>query len=109
MKILVDNELLWGKFLFAILFTVVFSIIYMFFEDHEFIFRDEDRSDFDKIHNKYLRRLYFSIITQTTIGYGDVVPNSEKTRFIAGLQAFSTLLLIIIYAKDKISYYMFSK
>ena len=41
-----------------------------------------------------LDRLYFSTITQTTIGFGDVVPASRRVRMLAMLQAFCTLLIV---------------
>lgn len=41
-----------------------------------------------------LDRLYFSTITQATVGYGDVVPASKRVRVLAGLQAFSTLVIL---------------
>lgn len=39
-------------------------------------------------------RLYFSFITQSTIGFGDVVPASRRVRMIAMCQALCTLLIV---------------
>ena len=44
----------------------------------------------------YFDRLYFSVITQTTLGYGDIFPASRKVRIISMLQALSTVLIFII-------------
>lgn len=41
----------------------------------------------------YQRMLYFSAVTQTTLGYGDVVPISDRTRLAV---AFQTVLGIIM-------------
>jgi hypothetical protein len=38
--------------------------------------------------------LYFSVITQTTVGYGDILPNSSIVRFIVMAQVLFGLLLI---------------
>jgi hypothetical protein len=44
----------------------------------------------------YFDRLYFSIVTQTTLGYGDIFPASRKVRIIAMLQALSTIAIVIL-------------
>lgn len=41
-----------------------------------------------------LDRFYFSVITQSTIGFGDVVPASRRVRTIAMCQALCTLLIV---------------
>lgn len=84
------------KFYYTLISTVVFSLIYMLFPDEDFIFSDEKRTKFERIHSRFLNRLYFSIMTQSTIGFGDVLPNSDMTRFVAGIQGLSTILLIVL-------------
>lgn len=42
----------------------------------------------------YGRMLYFSSVTQTTLGYGDVVPISNRTRIVVGLQSVAGIILI---------------
>ena len=42
----------------------------------------------------YLDLLYFSVISQSTIGYGDIVPRSNLSRFIVILQVFTTLAIL---------------
>ena len=44
----------------------------------------------------YFDRLYFSVVTQTTLGYGDIFPASRKVRIITMLQALSTLAIFIL-------------
>lgn len=42
----------------------------------------------------YLDFLYFSTITQTTVGYGDILPNSTRVRVIVILQILVGLLIV---------------
>lgn len=52
---------------------------------------------------KFLRSVYFSMITQTTIGYGDIVPKNLIGQFLAAIQSIlgtmyiSFVIAIVIY------------
>lgn len=39
--------------------------------------------------------LYFSVITQATVGYGDILPNSTTVRIIVMLQVLVGLVLVV--------------
>lgn len=45
----------------------------------------------------YQRMLYFSAVTQTTLGYGDVVPISDRTRLAVALQAVLGIIMIGLF------------
>ena len=47
------------------------------------------------ITNKFINRLYFSIITGCLLGYGDVYPVSNSAKLLTGLQGLLTVSLII--------------
>ena len=59
--------------------------------------------------NSFLDNLYFSLITQTTISYGDILPKPVLGRFIASMQAIigmfytSIFIAILLYKLIKIS------
>ena len=42
------------------------------------------------VHN-YIDKLYFSIVTQTLLGYGDIIPASNKVRFLVCIQILISL------------------
>lgn len=47
------------------------------------------------IFNKYLNRLYFSIITGCLLGYGDIYPTTFTAKLLCSLQGLTTVGLII--------------
>jgi len=46
--------------------------------------------------NKYLNRLYFSIVTGCLLGYGDIYPVSNICKLLCVCQGITTVCLIII-------------
>ncbi|ALU41930.1 potassium channel family protein [Pseudoalteromonas rubra] len=42
---------------------------------------------------QFLRMLYLSVVTITTLGYGDIVPTTELNRFLVGLEALLGIVL----------------
>ena len=48
------------------------------------------------IFDKFFKRLYFSFVTGTTLGYGDIFPNSMICKFVTIMQLISTILLLIV-------------
>ena len=45
--------------------------------------------------NRYFNRLYFAIVTGCLLGYGDIYPVSNLSKFICGVQGLFTVALII--------------
>lgn len=40
--------------------------------------------------------LYFSVVTQSTLGYGDIIPNSRLVRILVILQTIIGLILVVV-------------
>lgn len=45
----------------------------------------------------FKRMLYLSAVTITTLGYGDIVPNSDTTRFLVALQSVLGIIIIGLF------------
>ena len=73
---------------FAVL-IVLFAIVYWIID------AQDETTNFSGVSNKncFLEKLWFSTVTQSTVGYGDIYPKTMKTRLLAGIQIFSTLAI----------------
>lgn len=60
----------------------------------------EKELDLEKIKpslvQRFFNRIYFSIITGTTLGYGDIYPVSNSLKILTMIQTLSTLILILL-------------
>ena len=73
------------KLMLHLIVYITFTIIYSNLPDDDFIINN----DLSKQYN----RLYFSAITHTTIGYGDILPKTPRCKLITMLHAFIVLSL----------------
>lgn len=48
------------------------------------------------LFERYLNRLYFSIVTGCLLGYGDIYPMSMRLKGIVSLQALLTIIIIVL-------------
>ena len=47
---------------------------------------------------RFVDSLYFSLVTQSTVGYGSIVPISTISKVFASLQIFSTFIFVLRWA-----------
>lgn len=71
----------------ALLFGIVYSILLML--DTTSFTMKQTKTHTYSIYDSLFDGLYFSFITQTTIGFGDVVPKSYLAKIIVILQCLS--------------------
>lgn len=48
------------------------------------------------IFSSFFKRLYFSFVTGTTLGYGDIFPNTVLCKTITIVQLITSILLLVI-------------
>ena len=76
----------------ALICIVAFAIIYEFMDDAEFAGIDENEKSKGFLE-RFVTKLYFSAMTQVTIGFGDIVPKSNRAKIVVILQAITTVMI----------------
>lgn len=89
-------------FTFYSLLVIVFAALYRII-DHYSVFShfviDGARREID-----FTESLYFSLITISTVGYGDIVPGSDVVRVIVAIQIMLGVLLLLFGFWEILSY-----
>lgn len=75
--------------------VIIFSLIYFFIcTPSQFNSNIIDKKGLHiKPVRNYLDTLYFSFITQSTTGFGDISPKGHKTKFVVMLQILSVIII----------------
>ena len=92
--------------LFLIISIVFYSLLYyLCCVSKDFYYRKKnllpiqnDETSYSTI--SYFDLLYFSIITQTTVGYGDIIPYSRKSKTLVVLQILTSLVILELSFDD---------
>ncbi len=77
------------KYFFILLF--IFTNLYYLLDVSEIKNIDELSDN----NNSYLYCLHFAIITQTTVGYGHMYPNSERARMLVNIHCLLTVYIFL--------------
>ncbi|EAZ92598.1 ion transporter [Crocosphaera chwakensis] len=72
------------------IFLILFSLIFIY---SGAIYQVEHYSN-PEVFKTFFDALYFSVVTMTTVGFGDVIPLSEAGRILTVMMIFSGILLI---------------
>lgn len=83
-----------------------FACIYMLFDESEFSGTEEvvekikglDKEDkkLESLFHRIFARIYFSIVTMSTIGYGDIYPISIRARTVVMMQVLALLYITYV-------------
>lgn len=86
------------KFIFSRILFTLFAIIFIYSGLIYQVEHPKNSQDF----NTFLDAVYFSVVTMTTVGFGDVTPISETGRFLTVLMIFTGIALIPTQVGDLI-------
>ena len=92
-KNLIINK--WRSFVSLLIINIVFALIYYYIcdDENDWEERVEDRKEDERNSiDKFFRRLYFSFAVFSTVGFGDIIPKSKKTKSIVIVQIILTMM-----------------
>ena len=72
------------------IFLILFSLVFIY---SGAIYQVEHSSN-PEVFKTFFDALYFSVVTMTTVGFGDVIPLSEAGRILTVVMIFSGIILI---------------
>lgn len=82
-----ESTPLWLKLVIVFTSVITFAIIYKLLgADHFSSVGDDTLLDY----------IYFSVVVQSSVGFGDIYPTTPIARAVAICQAFSTLIIALI-------------
>lgn len=78
-----------------IISVTIFALIYYSFDKKKhFILKPERKDKYTRL--TILEALYFSLNTQTGVGYGDIVPGSNLAKIINMIQQLGNIILFTL-------------
>ena len=94
---MIKIEILFKKYIIILATTILFALLYTIFvpDYHDWIGinKEEDVTFGDKFFN----RLYFSLATTSTVGYGDIIPVTDLGRVVAMFYMFFGIAIAGIF------------
>jgi len=84
--------------LLVILFASIFSIVSQFSAGHHFIVGNVARA------LSFSEAMHFSIVTISTVGYGDIVPTSSLARVLASIEVVCGVMLLLFGVSELLEY-----
>ena len=94
---MIKIEILFKKYIIILATTILFALLYTIFvpDYHDWIGinKEEDVT----LGDKFFNRLYFSLATTSTVGYGDIGPITKRGRLISMAQMTILLSEVFIF------------
>jgi hypothetical protein len=84
------------KIILSFVSILIFFFIYTFFKNEDFVGMPPTPIDGRLGMTDYFNRLYYSVVLQTAVGFGDIVGNTDGIRFISMLQAICMMIILIV-------------
>ena len=66
--------------------NIIYSLVYVFFCSDSSDWNGIDAESDGTFAEKFMNRLYFSVVTFSTVGYGDISPKTQKARALVMTQ-----------------------
>jgi len=83
------------KIKYNVILIFIFWGIYLMLDQDELYFRNREYNPSSKI-DLITDRFLYSVATQSTIGYGHVVPYTVRAKLLTCVQAFTTMFVILL-------------
>lgn len=84
--------------------SMLFALLYTIFCDESDDFYGKKYAGEGLTIRNLFENFYFSSVTMFSVGYGDISPLSDKTRFITLMNMFLVMYIIMIYFPGKYPY-----
>ena len=81
-------------FLHFLLSTFFYAFLYNYFGTFNSVQSDKQMGKNDQLD--FFHAFYFSLVTQTTVGYGDISPKDNTTKVICMSQLLLTIIIMAI-------------
>ena len=78
-----------GNILLLIAFSLIYYIMFVYNKKNHFFIPEYES-------HSYINALYFSLVTQSTLGYGDIYPTSNLSKSIVMIHVFIMLILVML-------------
>ena len=82
----------------VILSVIVFTIAYYILSQQTHVHFQNNTNYVSEHKIDAMDALYFSLVTQSTVGFGSIVPVSTISKLCVSVQVFSTLLFVVRWA-----------
>ena len=87
----------------VLLCVIVFAIIYYILSRQNNIHFRNNATYITEHEIDVMDAIYFSLVTQSTVGFGSIVPVSILSKICVSIQVLSTLVFVVRWASFRIS------